>query len=403
MPQHTQTSAQHIETLARAVSDRIQSAAPIRTSLHRSTSDDAASVARACLRLAIALVDGPERPEFGHEVELAAEQWARDGIAIDTIIDTLHDGVRIGMNLLAASGSRACEPGLGTATAAIRGAFADADVTQLALRVLNTMTTAITRAYVRQSTAAPGQPLAGQQTLASALLSGQDTTTARRYGVEIADEYFVLALAFSRAAPPAPGTDPRTLGRWPLTVIHAELVRRYQDAVLPALSIDGGTILLPTTHAGDGELESLIADLSTMATVSVTAIVACSVTDEVPATDILAHQLLDLTHRLGLPPGVYRFADLALEFQLTRPGPGMDSLSAVLAPLDAHPELLDTLRRHLRNNLNRQRTARALRLHTNTIDYRLKRVARLTGLDITRADDLWYLCSALVIHGARTQ
>ncbi|MBB5916043.1 hypothetical protein BJY24_004955 [Nocardia transvalensis] len=403
MPQHTQRSAttsQHIETFARAVCDRVLSTAPTRISVRRNTVDGIA-VARECLELAIAIVDSPEHPARVLDVERAAQEWARDGITIDTILDTLHDGVRIGIDLLAAGDRSGHEPALDTAAIAVRGSLGDADATHLALRVLHTMTTAITRAYVRHAQTATPTRHTIEQTLASALLTGHDTTMARRHGIDIAEEYLVLALAFRRVEPAPPGVDTRVLARRPLSAVHAELARRYRDTALPALSIDGGTVLLPSTGTDDSELESLITDLSATAELSVTAVALSSATSEIPATDVFAHELLDLTHRLGLPPGVYRFADLALEFQLTRPGPGLDRLSALLDPLDTHPELLDTLRCHLANNLNRQRTAHTLRLHTNTIDYRLKRIARLTGLDITRVTDLWYIRSALVAHDDR--
>jgi DNA-binding PucR family transcriptional regulator len=92
---------------------------------------------------------------------------------------------------------------------------------------------------------------------------------------------------------------------------------------------------------------------------------------------------------------------MALEYQLTRPGPGREYLGSLLDPLDDHPELLETLQRHISNNLNRQRTARLMHIHTNTIDYRLKRVAQLTGFDPTQPSGLWYLRSALVARSYR--
>ncbi|PSK32159.1 PucR family transcriptional regulator, partial [Nocardia seriolae] len=99
---------------------------------------------------------------------------------------------------------------------------------------------------------------------------------------------------------------------------------------------------------------------------------------------------------LGLVRGLFRFDELALEYQLTRPGPGRDHLGSLLDPLDEHAELLETLQSHISNNLNRQRTARMLHVHTNTVDYRLKRIGQLTGFDPTQASGLWYLRSALV-------
>ncbi len=81
---------------------------------------------------------------------------------------------------------------------------------------------------------------------------------------------------------------------------------------------------------------------------------------------------------------------------LTRPGPAREHLGAALDPLDDNPELLETLRVHISNNLNRQLTARVLYVHANTIDYRFKRIGQLIGFDPGQVKGLWYLRSALV-------
>jgi DNA-binding PucR family transcriptional regulator len=70
--------------------------------------------------------------------------------------------------------------------------------------------------------------------------------------------------------------------------------------------------------------------------------------------------------------------------------------------LDEHPELLETMQVHIAHNLNRQRTARLLNVHINTVDYRLKRIGQLTGFDSTQASGLWHPRSALVAHTYRT-
>ncbi|MBF6176469.1 PucR family transcriptional regulator [Nocardia blacklockiae] len=384
MPQQDRISpmmSQHVETFARTVCERARFTGG---SVWRSS-----ELARDCVELAIALAAGRECPALVLGVERAAEEYAREGISVEAILGALHYGVRIGVVLL----TEGTGPGdeLAAAVAAVRGYLGAADTTGLAVRLLHSTTTAITRAYVRQLHASTPPPML--RTLGSALLAGDATATmARRYGVEIADAYRVVAVAFSHPD----GPDPH--GRF-LCSVYEELACRYRDAALPVLSADGGTILLPATHSDDAELDTLTDGLASAAGTSVTGVVLDAELAEIPATDVRAHELLDLTQRLGLPPRLYRFADLALEYQLTRPGPGMERLSALLDPLDAHPELLDTLHRHIDNNLNRQRTAHALRLHTNTVDYRLKRIARLTGLDITRAVDLWYVRSALVARG----
>lgn len=100
--------------------------------------------------------------------------------------------------------------------------------------------------------------------------------------------------------------------------------------------------------------------------------------------------------RLHFAPGLYRFTDLALEYQITRPGPARAKLCSALDPLDKHPELMETLRRHVANNSNRQQTARMLNIHTYTVDYRLRKIGQLAGHDATTQGGMWQLRSALV-------
>ncbi|MBF6351493.1 helix-turn-helix domain-containing protein [Nocardia flavorosea] len=95
-------------------------------------------------------------------------------------------------------------------------------------------------------------------------------------------------------------------------------------------------------------------------------------------------------------------ADLAVEYQITRPGPARRRLAKSLDPLLPQPELLETLSTHLAYERNRQRTARALYVHANTVDYRLRRIARLTGLDPADSEGLWHLQAAMIANAYET-
>ncbi|MFE9789665.1 helix-turn-helix domain-containing protein [Nocardia salmonicida] len=84
--------------------------------------------------------------------------------------------------------------------------------------------------------------------------------------------------------------------------------------------------------------------------------------------------MLDIVRRLHRPPGLYHFDDLAIEYQLTRPGPGRDRFETALDAVSTDPELAATLRTHINNGLNRRLTAPEMHIHQNTVDYRLKRI-----------------------------
>ncbi|RDI55988.1 PucR family transcriptional regulator [Nocardia mexicana] len=341
-----------------------------------------------CLELSICMLDGRARPEQLRRLEREAARWAREGIPMVTVLRLVHDGFRLGIELTGA----AIEP------AADHLRAVDTD---LVLGLLNTVTATVARAYAPQLHTVTHRH-AVRQALAAALVDGRPTSTlARQNGIEIAREYWILALLLP-PAPAAIGTEPRRRAEGALPRLRVALAECFAGAALPVLSPDGGTILLPTAVADDDSLDALVNELSCAAEVPVTAAVMRSVTDDIPAGVDRAHELLDLVHRLGLVGGLHRFADLALEYQLTRPGPALDVLSSLLAPLDNQPDLLTTLKHHFANDLSRKRTARMLHLHPNTVDYRLHRIAQLTGLDAGRPEGLWYLRSALIARSHQT-
>ncbi|MFE3190600.1 PucR family transcriptional regulator [Nocardia sp. NPDC059240] len=63
---------------------------------------------------------------------------------------------------------------------------------------------------------------------------------------------------------------------------------------------------------------------------------------------------------------------------------------------DAHAALRDTLVAFLDHNGSWTRTAEAMHLHVNTVHYRIERVERLTGRDLSRLDDRLDLRTALL-------
>src|SRR5690606_36329668 len=86
----------------------------------------------------------------------------------------------------------------------------------------------------------------------------------------------------------------------------------------------------------------------------------------------------------------------AMEYQLTRDGPAGRQLARLLDPLEAHPELFETAQAYLRNDMNRRLTARQLFVHPNTVDYRLRRIGRLTGIDLATAAGIAQATAALL-------
>lgn len=353
---------------------------------------DVTTITRTCLELAVSMLDGQDIPEKTRRLENAAAGWAREGVPIDTIHHAVHEGFRLGLDLVVSQ-------------ATVTDYSALVDGAKLVVEMLDKMTVCISMAYVRELRSVVNEHHTAVHTLTSALLGGHSTSTmARECGIEIAPAYIVLAVAIpAHPDESVPALDGKVVARRKLRRVQAELATRCTDAALSLLSVDGGTVLLPAETLGTEELDELIPQLSRAAQVPISAAMVETPTADIPAAADQAHELLDMVQRLECVPGLYRFDDMALEYQLTRPGPGREYLGSLLEPLDDHPELLETLQRHISNNLNRQRTARLMHIHTNTIDYRLKRVAQLTGFDPTQPSGLWYLRSALVARSYRAK
>ncbi|WP_280419339.1 PucR family transcriptional regulator [Nocardia carnea] len=353
---------------------------------------DVTTITRTCLELAVSMLDGQDIPEKTRRLENAAAGWAREGVPIDTIHHAVHEGFRLGLDLVVSQ-------------ATVTDYSALVDGAKLVVEMLDKMTVCISMAYVRELRSVVNEHHTAVHTLTSALLGGHSTSTmARECGIEIAPAYIVLAVAIpAHPDESVPALDGKVVARRKLRRVQAELATRCADAALSLLSVDGGTVLLPAETLGAEQLDELIPQLSRAAQVPVSAAMVETPTADIPAAADQAHELLDMVQRLECVPGLYRFDDMALEYQLTRPGPGREYLGSLLEPLDDHPELLETLQRHISNNLNRQRTARLMHIHTNTIDYRLKRVAQLTGFDPTQPSGLWYLRSALVARSYRAR
>lgn len=62
-----------------------------------------------------------------------------------------------------------------------------------------------------------------------------------------------------------------------------------------------------------------------------------------------------------------------------------------LTSMDENGVYRKTLRAWFRHNLHASHTAKALYIHKNTLDYRLKRIAELTGLNLSQLDDRFLL------------
>ncbi len=233
--------------------------------------------------------------------------------------------------------------------------------------------------------------------LTDALLDGKPVVAlARDYGLAVTQSYSVAALAI-------PGTFTDS-GHTEHVVRCIRRELQLQDPqAMSRLSPNGGTILLPVRpQEKSATLNDVLTRLSVVAQMELTAVSMISSLAQIPVIACRMHGLLDVALALNRTGRVHQPDDLTLEWQLLQPGPAREGLVAVADSLEQRPELLETLRLFAYVGLDRRHVARTLHVHPNTVDYRLKRVADLTGHDPLRVAGLWYLRSALTVWIARS-
>ncbi|MFJ6623285.1 PucR family transcriptional regulator [Kitasatospora sp. NPDC091335] len=333
-------------------------------------------------------------------VREAAARRAEEGLPLDAVLLAHHLGLEVCWEF---------------ATRHARdGDAADLLVlNRLLLDQLRQAATAAGAGYLDGRRPAGGRRDTARQSLLSALLAGTSAqAAASRAGVRLPAGYAVLCL--SVAGHPdehSPGVDPGVAAHRKLRRFEAELDHRTRQSALAALTPTGGLVLIPfgsspgpaevdTAEAPWPLLGATLAAAARAAGAPVLAGAASATPAEVPGAAALACEVLEVAQAFGRPPGLHRLDDILLEYQLTRPSQARSRLAALLEPLADTGELLTTLRTHLAGGLNRRHTASALHLHPNTVDYRLRRIAALTGLDPTRPADVPLITAAIAASAA---
>ena len=283
-------------------------------------------------------------------------------------------------------------------------AAAALELAALTTRYLQRVVASCCGGYLQERQIQVGDEETSRQALLAALLAGPDVDAAADHaGMALPTGYLAVSIAVGpHPDETAPGVDPAIAARRKLRRMRAELERRFGGAVLAELSPSRGLLLVPSRDASStisaqdwAAATDLHRALTGAAGADVLAGVAVGPVAETAAAAELAAQVRDVATIAGRRPGVYRLDDVLLEYQLTRPDPARDRLAEAIAPLATRPELRETLAAYLEHGLDRQRTARSLHLHPNTVDYRIRKIGVLTGLDATRAGDVVRVRAAL--------
>lgn len=335
--------------------------------------------------------DGVPSPADLAELRASAERRAEEGVPMEMVLAAYFRGARV------------CTDAVAVAAAAdeLAGVVA---LNQALLRYMEHAAAAVAGGYEQFGRTSLAEQAASSQLLVNALLEGGDLReVARRAGVVLPPAYLVVTVAVGAHADETdPDVDPVVAGRRKLRRLREELERQYAAPVLWVPATEGGLALVPLDTPPDDvparvwqHLDRAVVDLARSAGADVHAGAAVSGPEGVPAAVDLSREVLDVAVRLGRPGGVFRLADVALDYQLTRASQAHPVLAALLAPLDEHPDLVQTLAVFLDTGLNRRRSASLLHVHPNTVDNRLRRIASLTGLDPANPADLPSITAAL--------
>ncbi|HTI21674.1 MAG TPA: helix-turn-helix domain-containing protein [Kutzneria sp.] len=251
---------------------------------------------------------------------------------------------------------------------------------------------AIAKGFLEHRESTVGETQAARGALLAALTDGGDATDAAlRAGIRLPERYLVVALDIGPHEDElSDGVDHVVAARRKVRRVRAELARTGHD-VLTALSPTGGIALVPMPADFPPHDR-----LSKAAGARVTVALEDAAPSDVPAAVRLAREVLEVATKTRRAPGAYRLSEVLLEYQLTRRSAATQRLAELLEPVDE--DLRRTLDVYLDEGLRRNATAKALGVHPNTVDNRLRRIGRLTGLDPTRPADLLMLRAAVAVR-----
>jgi sugar diacid utilization regulator len=331
----------------------------------------------------------PAPEELADQIAVAIRR-AEQGVPLDMVLSTYHLAAEVG---LAAMTTMAGPDEVDDLVAAF----------PVLLRYLAVAIPAIAASYVHEQQALHAEHREARRGLVAALLTGTHAEPlAERIGLALAHHHVVISLRVG--APPQAGDhDARPAVRGIVRRMLAEM----PSHALVALNHNGGTVLLPTTaEATETELANaaqLVGRLHVAAGATVVAGIATAPSRaEIPLAAQQAADIAELAERLGRPPGAYVLDDVLLEYQLCRPGPGRQRLARVLDNLAAHPDLMRTLGVFIDNGHNRHEAAATLHVHRNTLNYRLRRIAALTGCNPADPTGARLLAASLIVRDLLT-
>ena len=376
---------ERVPVLARRMIEVFLEEVPLYSLLPREQLDgEVRAICEDNLRTFFATLIEDRMPSEGELAEPAASaaRRAQERVPLASVLTAYHVGGRIGWAELVAE-ARPDE------TAELLAAV---DGVQ---RYVQAVTAVVASCYLQEQQAISGEEGDLLRALVAALLAGEPADgLAERVGRVLPTSWLVLALELG--AHPDEQSAGAVAARRKLRRLQDRLDAHVGEPVLGRLHTTGGVVLL----ADDGQpVDALVEDLQAAAGVDVRAGAARAASrEEVAAAAAQASEVLRLA---GPEPRVHVLRDVLLDYQLSRPSEAQEHLAALLDPLEDFPDLLLTLETYLAEDLDRRRPAGALHVHPNTLDYRLKRVIELTGIEPATTCGLQLLAGAVAVRRLR--
>ncbi|AZG44531.1 hypothetical protein D7316_01117 [Gordonia insulae] len=334
--------------------------------------------------------------DYGTAVVASAAQRAEEGIPMPDIVRAYFVGVHVALTHL--------ETTLGSD---LRDLLPT--ITRHTFDYLQAVTAAVAEGYSRERELTLGDTLVARLQLGGALVEGRGTEaiveSARLAGIELPTAYAVVAMSVTDQGVVHAGAERSSRDSRPRDeVVRARLVRQVRNHLVSELGREvlwlpgyrDALVLIPLDRADDAGQDAVDIDsVLGRSDVPILAGIAHGSPEEVAAAARIALEVRDFVERLGRRPGCYELTDVALEYQMSRPGPAQEALAALVASLDDEPLLRATLAVFVDENRHRLRAARRLGVHANTVDNRLRKIAELTGLDPHRPRDMTRLEAAM--------
>ncbi len=323
----------------------------------------------------------PERSDFELMMRSAASR-AEERIPLQDVLAAYYAGFRACWDQLL----EVIGPGDGQAVV---------EIGNLVLVYLRVVTIAVTESYVETTTALSGREREARAELLSLVLDANDAPEDwQEAGLSPWTERTVISL---RLSPPRHGDQLRAQVdvRRRASAVRDVLGELSGAEVLDSLGPSGGTIVARGRISPAALGEALGTALRGR---WYAGLATAELGEETLEALQAATECAEVADRLRRTPGVHVLRDLLLEVQVTRPGPARSALLAVLTPLDAHPELTETLIAYVAAAGRRADTSRQLHIHANTLDYRLRRVQDLTGVDASTREGGELIHAALLVR-----